>query len=549
MYTNGGEGEELVELNRCTSKFGERPLLMPVKTVALGTSFCLKKAYFMLMADNLPGSHTPYRLTATSQSLHDLLAYVVVPFTFRLLSEYSPRVGGGVDVDRLVDEVWSEVRGDVERYSNVNINYRDLRKTLVSMMRGYAAVVMWLVKYGGFSGDGILVFPERMIVSRPVSDVLAAEELGDFLPVIGVPDVVLVDRSSRRAAVIDWKMAGAGSGNELHYVQLLLYQHILGRLFGDVYAFLVYTTERRGTTKVVSIGRNVNLKEFGVSYDYREVSDRLERARYVAQLLYGLAFCKGMLRVAVGLNKSRGLGIRVFNPERGVGKRNYPCNYCPYKTLCRYRFSRKGELDEEMVRLRRGFNKMYRIAVKKKSEEYKNLIDFGACVDFDQMVFKSPRVVELVKWFGREPRPLSDDVMRYSLGRTTVYVFGGDDPLRGSQQRGVFSPILFGRYEDDEVELRSVGGRSQLTAYVRMVSPVFSVRWLPLYMYYRIRPGDRLFQNVKVCKGEVPMNIELRAIAAVENSLVKMVEKGEDLHRWWSSFIKDLVLTAVDEYG
>jgi hypothetical protein len=124
-----------------------------------------------------------------------------------------------------------------------------------------------------------------------------------------------------------------------------------------------------------------------------------------------------------------------------------------------------------------------------------------------------------------------------------------NDRLNIKLDNGIYSPMLFGRYEDDEVELTRDMNQYKLEAKIRMVSPTFAVRWLPVYILYRLKPNSEIFNNILVCPGRVPMNIELKAIATVENTIVKYQQTNIDENlKWTVDTLRKIVLSTIDEY-
>lgn len=522
----------MVDLSRCLEGFSQRPLLIPTKTIALGASFCVKKAFLSLMVDGAPSSHVPYDQPFHAQRVHDLLAYLLPHVTYTLLD-------GRQDLEGAVKEAWGSIRDAVEQYGNLTAgDYEKYRDTVSGFLQIYAALLRWLQRYRGFSPDNTLVYTERMLVSMPQRSLLGG--YADFLPMVGVPDVILVNARSGYVALIDWKTSLEQRNNQLHYYQLMAYRYVLQKVATDVDVFLAYLTPS-GRKKLVSLTRPLgDMSE--VEAEYRDVGDMAEKIKVIASLLYGLTFCKGMLKVAVKMGDQ--YGFRLFNPR----KEKPPCIYCNYRDVCKYRFAKKSELKPEEVKLRSAFYKLYRIVLKKKSDEYKHFIEFEKCVKFDRLIFDGPTTIKLSASLNAR-EPLSDDVMKYSLGKTTVYVFSINDRLNTKLDNGIYSPILFGRYEDDEVEFVRDMNRYRLEAKIRMVSPTFAVRWLPIYVLYRLKPNSEIFSNIVVCPGRVPMNIELKAIATVENAIVKHQQGNVDENlKWTMDTLRKIVLSTIDEY-
>jgi len=521
-----------MDLPQCLEGFSQRPLLIPTKTIALGASFCVKKAFLSLMVDGAPSSHVPYDQPFHAQRVHDLLAYLLPHVTYTLLD-------GKQDLEGAVKEAWGSIRDAVEQYGNLTAgDYEKYRDTVSGFLQIYAALLRWLQKYRGFSPDITLVYTERMLVSMPQRSLLGG--YADFLPMVGVPDVILVNARSGYVALIDWKTSLEQRNNQLHYYQLMAYRYVLQKVATDVDVFLAYLTPS-GRKKLVSLTRPLgDMSE--VEAEYRDVGDMAEKIKVIASLLYGLTFCKGMLKVAVKMGDQ--YGFRLFNPR----KEKPPCIYCNYRDVCKYRFAKKSELKPEEAKLRSAFYKLYRITLKKKSEEYKHFIetDYGKCVKFDRLIFEGPITIKLSVSLTTK-KPLSDEVMKYSLGKTTVYVFSGKDRLNIKFDDGIYSPILFGRYEDDEVEY--IRDMNRLEAKIRMISPTFAVRWLPVYILYRLKPNAEIFSNIVVCPGRVPMNIELKAIATVENAIVKYQQANVDENlKWTMDTLRKIILSTIDEY-
>ena len=518
------------DLGSCINNFSRRPLLISVKTVSLGASFCIKKAYLSLMIDTAPSSHTPYDQPPGSQEIHDLLAYLTPFVTYSILREKS--------LNESIDEAWNSLRDYVEQFGNLtNEKYRKHRATLLEFLSAYAALLKWLQHNKGLDAENIYIYTERMLVNMPQSSFLDTHD--EFLPVIGVPDVVIVRADGSYGVVVDWKTVPE-RGNAAHYFQLALYRHLLQKVMKEVDAFLIYVT-KSGMRKVVSLTRPLQSLP-NAQTEYREVNEYIEKAKIVPSLLYGLTFCQSFLKTAVNIGKQ--YGIQAFNPRKG----HRPCQYCGHREFCQYRFAKSTELTKEERKLRSTFFKLYKIALKKKSEEFKNLVDFNNCVIFDRLIFESPTVAKLEVALPRG-EPFSEEVMRYSLGKTTVYIFSLNDPLNKNINSKVFySPMLFGRYEDDEVNLVPRGAEQMLEVRVRMVSPMFAVRWLPLYLLYNLKPNAKIFGNILVCPGKVPMNIELKAVATIENAIVKYERGVSREGKWALEMIKNIVLTVADEY-
>jgi len=517
-----------MDLSRCLEGFSERPLLIPAKTIALGASLCVKKAYLSLMVDGTPSSHVPYSQSFHAQRIHDLLTYLLPQVTYNLLD-------GKQDLKEAVEEAWASIRDAVEQYGNLTASdYEKYRNAVLGFLQIYAALLKWLQKYKGFSPDNTLVYTERMLVSMPQKSLL--EGYTDFLPMVGIPDVTLVNAKSGYVALIDWKTS-LEQQNQLHYYQLLAYRYVLQKVTTDVDVFLAYLTPK-GKKRLVSLTRPLgDIPE--VETEYRDFGDMAEKIKITASLLYGLTFCKGMLKVAVEMRKQ--YGIRAFNAR----KEKPPCIYCNYRDVCKYRFAKKNELQPEEARLRSAFYKLYRIVLKKKSEEYKHFIESEKCVKFNRLIFEGPTTIKLSATLTTR-QLLSDEVMKYSLGKTTVYVFSGKDRLNIKFDDGIYSPMLFGRYEDDEVEyIRDV---NRLEAKIRMISPTFAVRWLPVYILYRLRPNAEIFSNIVVCPGRVPMNIELKAIATIENAIVRFQQTNDENLKWTIDTLRTIVLSTTDEY-
>jgi len=527
------------ELNSCLSQFKNKPLLIPAKIVAIGSSLCLKKAYFSLMADATPFSHVPYNLPdeegVSAQKLHDLLAYLVPSVTYRLLEE------SATNLAELLDSSWIELQDYIEQHSNITEkDFRKHKEHLEKILSGYWIVLNWFQKHKGLTSSDTYVYTERMLISKPrVTTISGIEE---FLPVIGIPDVILVNQRQKYAVVIDWKITTQRYiSNELHYIQLAIYQYILSKLINEVYSFLIYVTRKKGRVKVVSLSVPLQASPT-VDTQYVAFND-LEKIKIVASLLYGLAFCRNTLRLAIKLKEEGKIDkkIRVFNPQHPNAK---PCRYCRHRSVCLYRFAKKEELSMEQVELRKSFFKLFKVALDKKSEEYKKFIDKEKCIGFDVMSFESPTSVRLQRTFTMSVSPLSKEVMQYSLGKTTVYVFSRHDLLHGGFDNDIYVPLLFGRYEDDEVTLQHQHKGTVLEARVRMVSPSFAIRWLPLHSLYRYRIGDKLFRDIVVCPGQVPMNIELKAIAMVESALLERRGRYDVL----GNILRGIVMSASDEY-
>ncbi|ACB40045.1 PD-(D/E)XK nuclease family protein [Pyrobaculum neutrophilum] len=512
-------------LRECLDReFQRNQLLIPAKVAAVGASLCLKKAYFMAMIDHMPNAHTDVRLGREGTAVHDALAMLAVPVTyeyFRQRQRYDP----SAFLEERLEEIWGRHADVVERFSNISTSdYRLTRERVEALLRGYLALVDWAHRRGLIS-EHVLVFPERQLISKVVK---TGDEVRS-LPLIGVPDVLLVD--GKNSIIVDWKLR-ENQNNAMHCLQLAAYKLILKEALGvDPHAFLIYATPKRKETKVVSINEEPpDLKE--VKTIKGKCDEKL--VEIAAGALYSMAFCRNTLRALV----KSGVKLKAYNPTRGNGENKYPCKYCPYLKLCVYRFSR--DLPEEKARLRKEMYKLYRTALRKKSEEYANLVNWDKCVEFDEVEFAEPNVIKLVKNFSGSEK--HKDIMRYSLGRTTVYVFLRDGlpyPEAGEAPK-VFSPALFGRYEDDEVQYS--GGR--LTAYVRMVSPTFAIRWIPVYLLYKYRGAERVWKRVRVCPGQVPMNIELKALAVAENALVKHF--GQE--GWFLETLKNMVMAGSDEY-
>jgi CRISPR/Cas system-associated exonuclease Cas4 (RecB family) len=519
-----------VDLSRCLEGFSQRPLLIPAKTIALGASFCVKKAYLSLMVDGAPSSHVPYSPSFHAQRVHDLLTYLLPHVTYTLLD-------GKQNLKGAVEEAWASIRDAVEQYGNLTASdYEKYRYTVLGFLQIYAALLKWLQRYKGFSPDNTLVYTERMLVSMPQKSLL--EGYTDFLPMVGIPDVILVNGKSGYVALIDWKTSLEQRSNQLHYYQLLAYRYVLQRVATDVDVFLAYLTPK-GKKKLVSLTRPLgDIPE--VETEYRDFGDMAEKIKITASLLYGLTFCKGMLKVAVEIGKQ--YGLRAFNAQ----KEKPPCIYCYYREVCKYRFAKNSELQPEEARLRSVFYKLYRIVLKKKSEEYKHFIESEKCVKFDRLIFEGPTTIKLSATLTTK-QLLSDEVMKYSLGKATVYVFSGKDRLNIKFDDGIYSPMLFGRYEDDEVEY--IRDMNRLEAKIRMISPTFAVRWLPVYIFYRLRPNAEIFNNIFVCPGRVPMNIELKAIATIENAIVRFQQTNIDENqKWIIGTLRTIVLSTTDEY-
>jgi CRISPR/Cas system-associated exonuclease Cas4 (RecB family) len=521
-----------MDLSRCLEGFSQRPLLIPAKTIALGASFCVKKAYLSLMVDGAPSSHVPYSPPFHAQRVHDLLTYLLPHVTYTLLD-------GKQDPKEAVEEAWASIRDAVEQYGNLTTSdYENYRDAVLGFLQIYVALLRWLQRYKGFTPDNTLVYTERMLVSMPQKSLL--EGYTDFLPMVGIPDVILVNARSGYVALIDWKTSLEQRSNQLHYYQLMAYRYVLQKVTTDVDVFLAYLTPT-GRKKLVSLTRPLgDIPE--VETEYRDVGDMAEKIKITASLLYGLTFCKGMLKVAVEIGKQ--YGLRAFNAR----KEKPPCVYCNYRDVCKYRFAKKSELQPEEAKLRSAFYKLYRIALKKKSEEYKHFIetDHKKCVKFDRLIFEGPITIKLSVSLTTK-KPLSDEVMKYSLGKTTVYVFSGKDRLNIKFDNGIYSPILFGRYEDDEVEY--IRDMNRLEAKIRMISPAFAVRWLPVYILNRLKPNAEIFSNIVVCPGRVPMNIELKAIAVIENAIVRFQQANIDENlKWTIDTLHKIVLSTTDEY-
>lgn len=516
-------------LEHCVEEFNRQPLYIPTKILALGSASCLKKAYFKLFIDVAPLSHTPLVVNPESQKIHDILAYIVPGFTYEYHS-------GNSDLERLVDWVWEGLEDVVETFSNINReDYRRLKAQILALIKGYAAVLDWLSKNSPMQPRDTYILTERMIINRPVGE-------SHFLPTIGVPDVIVYNPHLRKGVIVDWKLHYRKGGNKLEYVQLAIYKHLLKKLTnGDIHAFLIYTTKERRDIKIISLDVAVTLSnEFrDVKVEARSIPNVIEQTSAVASFLYSLAFCRGSLRQIAKV--AHECGVKVFNPA----KRHRPCSYCLYREVCMYRFTPSEQLPQDVADTRRGFNKLYRIAISKKSEDHKVLVEQERCVEFDQARFVSPTVLLLEKRFDGVAGPFDRRVLRYALGRTTVYVFSRRDPLAGDF-REIMSPLLFGRYDSDDVEKREEGGRLVLSVPVRMISPAFANRWLPLYAVYRYDPESPIFKDLRVCKGKVSLaDIELKAIASIENALVR--------DRHLDSFIKkkleELIRQAAYEYA
>jgi len=520
-----------MDLSRCLEGFSQRPLLIPAKTIALGASFCVKKAFLSLMVDGAPSSHVPYSQPLHAQRVHDILSYLLPHITYSLLD-------GRQDLKGAVNEAWASMRDAVEQYGNLTASdYEKYRDAALGFLQIYAALLRWLQRYKGFSPDNTLVYTERMLVSMPQKSLL--EGYTDFLPMVGIPDVILVNARSGYVALIDWKTS-LEQRNQLHYYQLMAYRYVLQKVATDVDVFLAYLTPSGGK-KLVSLTRPLG-DISGIEAEYRDVGDMAEKIKAIASLLYGLTFCKGMLKVAVEMGNQ--YGFRLFNPR----KEKRPCINCNYRDVCKYRFAKKSELKPEEVKLRSAFYKLYRIVLKKKSEEYKQFIEFEKCIKFDRLTFDGPTTVRLFASLNARD-PLSNDIMKYSLGKKTVYVFSMNDRLNIKLDDGIYSPMLFGRYEDDEVELTRDMNQYKLEAKIRMVSPTFAVRWLPIYVLYRLKPNSEIFNNIVVCPGRVPMNIELKAIATVENAIVKYQQVNIDENlKWTVDTLRKIVLSTIDEY-
>lgn len=504
-------------------EFQQNQLLVPAKVAAVGASLCLKKAYFMMMIDYMPNAHTAESLGREGTVVHDALAMLAVPVTYEYLQQRQ-RYDPSAFLEERLEEIWGRHADVVERFSNISTSdYRQTRERVEALLRGYLALVDWAYRRELIS-EHVLVFPERQLISKVVK---TGDEVRS-LPLVGAPDVLLLDRGN--SIIVDWKLREKQK-NDMHCLQLAAYKLILKEALGaDPHAFLIYATPGRKETKVVSINEEPpDLKE--VKTEKKKCDEKL--VEVAAGALYSMAFCRNTLRALV----ESGVRLKAYNPTRG-NVENKPCKNCPYRELCTYRFSR--DLPEEKALLRKRIYKLYRTALRKKSEEYTNLVKWDECVEFDEVEFVEPNLLKLVKNFSGAVQ--HRDIMRYSLGRTTVYVFLRDGlpyPEAGEALK-VFSPALFGRYEDDEVQYS--GGR--LTAYVRMVSPTFAIRWIPVYLLYKYRGADRMWKRVKVCPGQVPMNIELKALAVAENALVKHF--GQE--GWFLETLKNMVMAGSDEY-
>jgi CRISPR/Cas system-associated exonuclease Cas4 (RecB family) len=483
------------------------------------------------MVDGTPSSHVPYSQPFHAQKVHDLLSYLLPHVTYTLLD-------GKQDLKGAVEEAWASIRDAVEQYGNLTASdYENYRDTVLGFLQIYVALLRWLQSYKGFSPDNTLVYTERMLVSMPQKSLLAFTRITSGIPTIGRKSVY--PSRSGYVALIDWKTSLKQQSNQLHYYQLMAYRYVLQKVATDVDVFLAYLTPT-GRKKLVSLTRPLGgIPE--VETEYRDVGYVVEKIKITASLLYGLTFCKGMLKVAVEIGKQ--YGLRAFNAR----KEKPPCIYCNYRDVCKYRFAKKSELQPEEAKLRSAFYKLNRIVLKKKSEEYKHFIesDHEKCVKFDRLIFEEPTAIKLSATLNTK-QPLSDEVMKYSLGKTTVYVFSGKDRLN-KFENGIYSPILFGRYEDDEVEY--IRDMNRLEAKIRMISPTFAVRWLPVYILYRLRPNAEIFSNIVVCPGRVPMNIELKAIATVENAIVKYQQVNVDENlKWTIDTLRKIVLSTIDEY-
>jgi hypothetical protein len=234
-----------MDLSRCLEGFSQRPLLIPAKTIALGASFCVKKAFLSLMVDGAPSSHVPYSQPFHAQRVHDLLTYLLPHITYSLLD-------GRQDLKGAVEEAWASVRDAVEQYGNLTASdYEKHRDAALGFLQIYAALLRWLQRYRGFSPDNTLVYTERMLVSMPQKSLL--EGYTDFLPMVGIPDVILVNARSGYVALIDWKTS-LEQRNQLHYYQLMAYRYVLQKVATDIDVFLAYLTPSGGK-KLVSLTR------------------------------------------------------------------------------------------------------------------------------------------------------------------------------------------------------------------------------------------------------------------------------------------------------
>lgn len=523
-------------------------VLVPAKALGVGASLCLKKAYFMTAVDVAPTSHYPFH-DVSSRVIHDVLAASVARLTYAFLN------GNYVSVSDFlrskVESILNETLEALESYTAVNENREKVKEKARKFVSGYLALINSL----NLSRTSPLrVYAERYLFS-----------LDPEFPTVGVPDVLV--EWGDTYIIVDWKLTGYKGDLRASLYQLASYRELVKRAVemysgasGSVKtcAYLIYVTDKRGDVKVIDAGGDCkldvkSLEREDVKYvdKSRELLDAGKRLSAVARAVSGMLMYRTELKKLVG--ELRNYGVKAYRSFIENGKIVYGsrlCKACSYAELCAYRFTKSEELPEDLRAIKRFFRKAFIEAVKRKSSD--KLFDTTRCATFQRVYFREdPRTLYLeadIGGAGRSDKVLQK-VMSYVLGKSAVYVFLCGERLGGSICNSysagtpkVLSPIVFGRFESDEVEF---DGR-KIMAKVRMVSSVFANRWLPLFYLYREMPNDSIFKGkVLVCRGSIPLDLEIKALSVVERALISKV--GERQLGLLDRLIREVVAYASAE--
>ena len=520
----------------------EQLLLLPAKAVSVGASLCLKKAYFSTLIDTAPTTHYP--VDVSSRDIHDVLASAVVPVTYDFFRNSYKSVNSYVK-ERL-HNILDEVIENVELYSNFSIseNRKNILKERAAMfIRGYLTLLR-----AHAINQTPRVYAERHLMS-----------VTHNFPVVGVPDVV-VDWGGH-VLLIDWKLTDKYYSTKAFVYQVIVYQLIIQSVVDGVKVcpYVVHVTRKKNNIKVIGVSDGCKLQhsifiEEGVEYvnTSADVANSEERLRAVVQVLKNMITNGAYLREAFDLIKKYGLRA----PKNVLGRDMRPvyssklCKNCYYLTFCAYRFTKSSKLPEDLRKIKRSFNKMFRTALQKKSVD--NLIKADHCVRFDRLYFKdiptSLYVEANVKKF-RDVKEGLGEVMKFVKGRSPVYLFLCGDflghkacnrLLNSEELPVVVSPNIFGRFEGDEVDYEN----GVVKARVSMISPSFANKWIPLYYLYKSQ-SDLFKHGVVVCKGSVPLDLELKAISTVENDIV--ARWPENLKTEFEKLVYKLISEVSDE--
>lgn len=538
-----------MSLPACEGSDTFKDIYFTAKIISTSATICLKKGYFMTFADSLPSSHYPQRVSPNAALIHDYLAYLIVPVTYRYLKSSMPVIEF---VEKETDKILNEYKEILFDFTNLKEDPKDDVKLIIkNFIKAYISLISSL----SINNSSILkVYPERYLISREPN-----------VPLIGVPDVLVQYGDS--FYIIDWKLSQAPI--QSYYYQLLVYYIILEKLIQtnslkigrklQICPYIIHVTSKKLNIKIINffkqcVPKNLNIfKEAGIIFDDRSerfgnVTEDIEKIQFVVKSLQCLISShKHVLKEIIAKAKLKTIRVgfnRIDKNTKSPTANKWPCKTgnweCEYLWLCAYRFTPSRLLPDDLKIIRKNLSQISRIALKKKSEGFKGIIDNEKCVTFERAYFKEndPRVLVL-----EHRRQTSDfnNIMNYVLGRTTVYVFLNDGISYGTSY---MSPHLFGRYESDEIEISS----NQLRAFVRMISPIFGIRWFPLYILYREGPRDVFEGEIKVCAGNVPHNIELKALTTVENALVKKyLSINDNMKEWFERVLIDLIMLKPEE--